>query len=257
MKSGDRAILLVIPLLAAVVGLWLLVIGPKRQDAAAVEAKTGELQSALTVAEAEVAAGEEAQTSFRHDYADLVSLGAAAPEDGGQASLIYDVSSLGQDNDVHFRAFTVTQGSGVDVAPPTTTAATPVEATVATLPIGATVGPAGLPMMPYDFKFLGNFFSVADFFADLDDQVEVKAVTTEVRTPSVSGRLLTINGFALTAHPALGFPDVQADFSVSSYVVPADQGIDGGATPASPAPVAVADAAVAPATTTPAATVTP
>ena len=36
------------------------------------------------------------------------------------------------------------------------------------LPLGATVGAAGLPLMPYDFNYLGSFFDFADFFGDLD-----------------------------------------------------------------------------------------
>ena len=81
----------------------------------------------------------------------------------------------------------------------TTTAAMPAtEATAAVLPLGATVGAAGLPLIPYDFKFLGDFFDFADFFGDLDAQVKV---TDDGSGPTVHGRLLTIDGFALTANP--------------------------------------------------------
>lgn len=259
MKSTDRGILLIVPLLVALVGVWLLAIGPKRNEANELGAQAVELEAVLSAAEATVAVGEQARTSFRRDYADLVGLGAAAPEDGGQATLIYDISNLGQDNNVNFRSFSVTQVS-TEATAPVPTAAIPTEAAVATLPIGAAIGPAGLPMMPYDFQFLGNFFNVADLFADIDDQV---VVSSEEAPPEVRGRLLTINGFALTAHPARGFPGVQADFAVSTYAVPPQQGIDGGATPESPAAVVVTDpvAPVPPATAvppaTPAATVTP
>lgn len=235
MKSTDRTILLVVPLIAVLAGLWLLVISPKREAASESVAELATLRSELSSAQAQVQEGELARRSFPRDYADVVSLGAAAPEDGGQATLIYDMSNLGQDNNVRFRSYSVTQTS--TPAAGDASAAVPTEAAVATLPIGATVGPAGLPMVPYDFKFFGSFFNVADFFADLDDQVDVQDGKAN---PSVDGRLLTVNGFALTAHPVNGFPDVQADFSVSTYAVPATQGIDGGATPTDPSATTVA-----------------
>ena len=85
--------------------------------------------------------------------------------------------------------------------------------------------------MPYDFTYLGDFFDVAGMFGDIDDQVNTSDDGT---SPAVSGRLLTIDGFALTANPALGFPSVQADFSVTTYLVPDDQGLGAGASPAGP-----------------------
>jgi hypothetical protein len=48
-----------------------------------------------------------------------------------------------------------------------------------------------------------------------------------------------------------GFPNVEANFSVTTYIVPPEQGIAAGATPAGPAPVAD-PAAPVPASTTPA-----
>ena len=48
---------------------------------------------------------------------------------------------------------------------------------------------------------------------------------------------MTIDSFELSADPVTGFPDVQADFTVTTYVVPSDQGLSAGATPAGPAPI--------------------
>ncbi len=255
MKSTDRTILLILPALALLIAFWMLVISPKKGEAGDLEAQVAELQSSLSVAQSEVSAGEAAKTSFRRNYADVVSLGAAAPSDDDQATLVYDMSQLGKENNVRFRSFHVTAGSGdATAAAPAATDATATETAVATLPLGATVGSAGLPVVPYDFNFFGNFFDIADFFGALDDQVDVFDGS---KGPEVRGRLMTIDGFALSANPRKGFPAVQADFSVTTYVVPADQGVSDGATPTGPA------AAATPATTvtsTPApttATVTP
>lgn len=250
MKSSDRIILAVVPALALVVGFWILVLGPKQSEAGDLQTTVDGLESSLQTSQSQIASAEAARRAFPGNYADLVALGAAAPGDSDQATLIFDIAALGKRNDVRFRSFQVTStgaDSGVvatpaPVPPPvdpaapmdgaaTPVAATPTEAAVATLPIGATVGPAGFPVTPYDFKFLGNFFDVADFFADLDRQVEVSDRGGE---PDVRGRLMTVDGFALTADPFTGFPGVQSDFSVTTYVVPPEEGVQAGATLAGP-----------------------
>ena len=60
------------------------------------------------------------------------------------------------------------------------------------LPLGAAVGSAGLPTMPYDLTFTGDFFDIADFMAGLDAMVKVDG-----KGIGVDGRLLTIDGFSL------------------------------------------------------------
>jgi hypothetical protein len=279
MKPTDRTILLIIPALALLIGFWVLVVAPKQSAAGDLQNTIDDLQASLTTAQSQKAAGEAAEKSFHRNYADVVSLGAAAPSDSDQATLVYEMSKLGEKNHVSFRSFEVTQDAGAATAAPTTPApttpapttpaptteapttatptaigATPTEATVAALPLGATVGPAGLPLIPYDFNFFGNFFNIADFFGDIDNQV---TVTDDGKGPVVRGRLLTIDGFALTEKPGKGFPAVQADFAVTTYVVPPEQGVDAGASPAGPSATTTPDTTV---TSTPApttATVTP
>ena len=65
------------------------------------------------------------------------------------------------------------------------------------LPIGATVGTAGLPVMPYELVFEGGFFDIADFFGRIDGMV---AQTNGEKT-TVDGRLLTIDGFNFSPAP--------------------------------------------------------
>jgi Tfp pilus assembly protein PilO len=105
------------------------------------------------------------------------------------------------------------------------------EAAAANLPIGAKVGPAGLPTLPYDLIFAGTFFDVADFMAGVDALVE-----TRDGQVAANGRLLTVDGFSLSK-PTLGpNPTLRVNFSVTSYTVPAEQGLTGGAAPGGPAP---------------------
>ncbi len=272
MKKSDRMILLVLPVLALVVGFYLLAISPKQKEIGELDDEIATLETRISDAEAQVATAEAARKAFPRNYAQIVSMGSAVPEDSDQATLIYDLTRAGDETDVHFRSFEISDdGAAAEaVAPPaatttdttttdstesgsssdgstastttdsttTTSTTAPVTATetaAATLPIGATVGSAGLPVMPYKLRFSGSFFDMADFFASLDKTVDV--VNDGSGDPQVDGRLMTINGFAMVGDPVHGFPLVQSSMSVNTYVVPGDQGLDAGATPAGPAPI--------------------
>lgn len=258
MAGREKYLLAALPLIALAVGFWLLVLGPKKQEAGDLGEKATALEQQIQESESRIAIAEQARESFPDNYAEIVKLGAAVPEDDDQATLIHELTKIGRDNDVKFLSFTLTEGSGeAPPAPPapaageptaTDATGTPVatgmatEAAAALLPLGATVGSAGLPMMPYDLNYTGEFFDMADVFADLDSQVKVSAAGGK---PRIEGRLLTVNGFSLEADPETGFPRVSAKLAVNSYLVPAEQGLAAGATPAGPAPVG-SDAAPVP-----------
>ena len=137
-------------------------------------------------------------------------------------------------------------GSGSSGAAPTTTAsgtsgsAAPVsaapapatEASAATLPIGAVVGPGGLPTLPYDLTFRGTFFDISNFIGGIDDLVTPQDGGTQV---SSDGRLFTVNGFALNGGAPGSSPKLDANFLVTTYVTPEEQGLTAGATPSGPA----------------------
>jgi len=135
-----------------------------------------------------------------------------------------------------------------------TTAAPATEEAAATLPIGATVGPAGLPVMPYNLSFSGGFFEVADFLADLDALVDASGTTAHVH-----GRLITVDAFSLSpvenATAASGAdPVLNVSLAVTTYLTPAEQGLVASATPGAPAPTTPAPATTTPASGTTAAT---
>jgi Tfp pilus assembly protein PilO len=260
MKRTDRTILLLLPAVALAIGFYLLAISPKQKELGELDTQIDTLTSRVSAAETEVAAAEDARKSFGSNYSEIVSLGSAVPEDSDQATLIYELTKISADAGVQFRSFELADSGDVAAEPApaattttstedapatadgtestttttsesTTVSATPTEADAATLPIGATVGSAGLPVMPYKLRFNGSFFDMADFFASLDKSVDV--VDTEVN-PEVNGRLMTVNGFAMVGDPIHGFPLVQASVALNTYIVPADQGLSAGATPAGP-----------------------
>lgn len=272
MKGTDRTILFVIPLIGLAIAFYMLVLAPKRNEAAELQKQVDSLSAQISSAEAEISTAETARAAFGDNYADIVKLGTAVPEDEDQSTLIHDLDRMGTENSLSFQSFTLNEDSATTAAPPptttdtsasteststdsgstdstatttssstTTTAAAPTEATAATLPIGATVGPAGLPVTPYTLEYFGGFFDMAGLFGDLDSRVKVDDSGAQ---PVAHGRLITIDGFSLAADPVKGFPSVAADIAVTTYMVPPEQGLSAGASPAGPAPVGSPDAPV-------------
>ena len=76
-------------------------------------------------------------------------------------------------------------------------------------------------------------FKMADFIKGLDSLVKTKN-----QNVAVTGRLLTINGFTLEPDKSTGFPQLEGEFSVTTFLTPPEQGVTAGATPTSPAPEA-------------------
>src|SRR6185436_2130991 len=110
------------------------------------------LSAEIQTSETAISTAEAARSSFAKNYADMVKLGTAVPEDDDQATLIHDLD---------FQSFAVSEdaagattsapappASGTDSSSTstdstttetsTTTTSAPTEASAATLPLGAT-----------------------------------------------------------------------------------------------------------------------
>lgn len=226
------AAMVVIAVLAA--GFWIVLLSPKREEAANLGKEVETLESSLASHQAEVDQAVEARKEFPRNYADLVVLGQAVPADDDTASLIVELNRIGDSAGVKFKTLKLVGGSEEEVAPEPAAApvegATPTEVAASTLPLGAAIGTAGLAVMPYELVFDGEFFEVADFIKGLDS-----LVATENAKVEVNGRLFTINGFALEAAQEKPFPALQATFSITTYLTPPTQGVTDGATAAGPA----------------------
>jgi Tfp pilus assembly protein PilO len=239
MTSSNRLILAMLAVAALAVAFWMLALSPKREEAKELGVQVEELKASLAQHEAEVAEGEEARDEFAANYQELVVMGKAVPGDDDTASLLVQLNRIAGRAGVRFSGVTLTSegDEAPEPAAPTegstgtsSTQVSPTEVAASTLPLGATVGPAGLAAMPYTLSFSGDFFEMADFIKGLDSLVK-----TENEKVAVSGRLLTISGFALTADSNRGFPHLEATFGVTTYLTPPDQGVTAGATPAGPA----------------------
>ncbi len=237
--SGTNGIIVaMVGVVLLAVAFWMVLLSPKREEADKLGAEVEQLQSSLATHEAEADQAEEARKEFPVNYEQLVVLGKAVPGDDDTASLLVQLNRIAEGADVTFRDLELEAATSeaAPVAAPapetsagTVTAVSPTEVSASTLPLGATIGPAGLGVMPYTLTFDGEFFKIADFIKGLDSLVE-----TENAKVSVNGRLLTINGFSLEAEPNASFPALQATFSVTTYLTPPEQGVTAGATPTSP-----------------------
>ena len=265
MRRNELTIVISVAVIAMIAAFWLLVISPKRDEAASLKDDIDELQASLAQAQDTAAAGEQAREDYPVDYRSLVVLGKAVPADGDQAGLLVQVQRLADRSGVDFRSIDLTesaQGASTPTAPSssdtsvspippetpstgatedTTNVATPApatEAAAASLPIGASVGPAGLPVMPYSLTFTGDFFQIAAFLESLDKMVQMPHGEVDV-----TGRLLTVDGFALAPPKSAGGASagatstLVASLAVTTYLTPADQGVTAGASSSGPAPV--------------------
>jgi Tfp pilus assembly protein PilO len=236
MNASNRVIVAMLAVAALAVAFWMLLLSPKREEVSKLDKQATQQEESLSRHQSEVQRGLEAERAFPQEYQQLVVLGMAAPAEDDTASLLVQLNRIAGDAHVRFETFQLASSGGE--APEETAEAvegeelaSPTEVAASTLPLGATVGPAGLAVMPYSLTFKGSFFHIADFIHGLDSLVKTKNAQVEV-----TGRLITINGFSLSPDANKGFPFLEASFSVTTFLVPPAQGVTGGATPASPEP---------------------
>jgi Tfp pilus assembly protein PilO len=253
MSSATRPIVAILVVAAAAVAFWTLVLGPKRDEAGKLGDQVAQLQTSVEQARGELARAQTARRTFPAAYHQLVELGQAVPASDETPSLLIELQALAVSSGVSFDSIQL-EGSGeaapeAAVAPSApaetgsatgTPAAEVVPATeleASLLPLGASIGTAGLAVMPYSLQLEGSFFEIAGFIGKVDALVRSGAAM------KVDGRLVTINGFSLatdasgeTEGGGSGPPRLSATFSVTTYLTPPGQGITAGASPTAPAP---------------------
>ena len=241
--------MLVVVAIAAIAGVWFLLIAPKREEAANLSSEVDDVRIAVEQAEQTAAAAEIAKQDYPSSYHRLVVLGKAAPADDDTASLFVELDEVAHQSGVDLQGITLSQAGGTAPAAPaaqTTTdqnqeqvgaestpaaSAPATESVAAALPLGATVGPAGLPVMPYELTLKGNYFQLSDFIDGLQ-----RLIGSKRGRLIVDGRLVTIDDFTFEGDSETGFPELSATLNVTTFISPADQGLTAGVTPASPAP---------------------
>jgi hypothetical protein len=241
MSSSNRVIVAMLGVVAIAIAFWMLMLSPKKEEVAKLDKQVAQQEETLSLHRSEVQQGLAAEKAFPTEYQQLVVLGKAAPADDDTASLLVQLNRIARDSKVRFETFVLAPASGETEAPEptppppapgeTVSYPSPTEVSASTMPLGASIGPAGLAVMPYTLTFRGSFFHVADFIHGLDALVKTKNEEVDV-----TGRLITINGFDLTEDSGRGFPYLEANFTVTTFLVPPEQGVTAGASPTSPEP---------------------
>jgi len=260
----DRTVVIAVLALALIAGYWFLLLAPKRKEAADLQQQVSQTTQRYQTAQSSIASGLAARREYASNYGAVARLGEAVPTDDNVPSLVYQLDSAAHAANVDFRSVKLVQASGVAAAAPAAPAAPAAAASASTsasatssapaaqsaaagLPPGASVGAAGFPTMPFALTFDGSFFHMGDFFHRLDAFVKA----SNQRPVAVGGRLLSVDGFSLTAGRR-GFPSVKASVASTAYLVPANQGLTGGASPSSPAAAGAAPQSASTAGTPPA-----
>jgi Tfp pilus assembly protein PilO len=244
-KAGGLTIVAMLVVAVMAIAFWALLLSPKRDEAAKLGKQVAAAETSLADHQSEIVAAEQARAQFPVDYRKLVVLGTAVPANDETASLLVQINGVAGRAKVEFQDISLStegEGSGEASAAPTSSPTgaqvSATEAEAALLPLGASIGPAGLAVMPYSLTFVGDFFQIADFIQGLDSLVK-----SHNEGVAVKGRLVTINDFTLTpegeGEPGEGSnggssPVLTASFSVTTYVTPPGQGITAGASPSSP-----------------------
>jgi hypothetical protein len=224
---------------AAFAAFWFFALAPQREEAAALQKKINRQKAALASAKQTLGSYESARENYSRNYATVVRLGKAVPDDDDTRSLLVQLDNAAEGTGVDFRTISVGGSAGAASAAASATAGT-ADATAATPPPGAvSVGAAGFSAMPFTFAFEGHFGNLSEFFSRLE-----RFVTLRNERMNVSGRLLRLESIDMKVEQD-GFPEIRAEIGASSYIVPPTQGLTAGATPQGPG------------TTTPGATPTP
>jgi Tfp pilus assembly protein PilO len=231
LSSSNKLIIAMLAIVVVGVAFWMMLLSPKREEAAKLSDEVSQAQESLALHQGEMQQALAAQKNFPAEYQQLVVLGKAVPSDDETASLLVELNHLASRSGVKFQTLLLSSGGGESEAAavaPSEENASPTEVAASLLPLGATVGPAGLAVMPYQLEFKGTFSQMANFIEGLDALVKTRNAAVDV-----TGRLITISGFKLTPDQNTGYPRLEASFGVTTYVLPPEEGPTAGATPES------------------------
>jgi Tfp pilus assembly protein PilO len=229
MRESSKTAIAVLVVIAVAGSFWLLLIGPKRDKANELSEQVNSLRSSVASEQVHLAEAVKAKGEFPSYYRQLVVLGKAVPVEADTPSLLVQLNGLGRRAETSFLSIVLGEATSETVEVPGETASL--------LPIGAAVGPAGLPAMSYTLEFTGGFFQIANFIHGVDSMVK-----TENDEVVPRGRLVMIDGFTMAPkeeseaekkngpHGAL-----TAKFEVTTYVTPPGSGVTAGATESGPA----------------------
>jgi type II secretory pathway pseudopilin PulG len=231
MTTRDRLVLIGILLLGVLGAGWMLGVSPEREKAAKLDTEVSAAQAQLASAQQQLSEAQGDQTQYTSAYASIVRLGKAVPASEEVPSLVYELDQASNQKSVEFNSIATSTAGGSTSASSASSAAT------------AAAGTSFTPM-PFTFIFNGSFVDLYHLLS----QIQGFTVQGTAGAVQVSGRLLTIQSASLEipnggsggeegAKGAKKKPEdaeLKGTITASAYVLPAGQGLTGGATAAGP-----------------------
>jgi hypothetical protein len=237
MTTRDRMVLIAVVVLVLLAGGWVLVVSPERNKAGAEQAQVQSARAQLETAKSQANSARAAEQRYDAAYSSVVSLGKAVPSSEEVPSLIYQLELASDQRDIEFTSITSGSSSGSSSSSSASASAAATSAT-----------PSAFTPMPFTFVFKGSFEGLAHLLGQIDGFAQ-RSTAGQL---TVSGRLLTIQGADITVQNTSGSSSssaLTATITATAYVLPASQGLTGGATAAGPgATTTSAASAAAPAT---------
>jgi hypothetical protein len=216
MTRRDRLVIVVVAVVAAIAASWILVVSPKRDQAAKLQSKVASAQQKLDSARTQLAQNAAASRQYASNYAALARLGEAVPATDDIPSLIIQLQDAADGARVDFQSLQNGSAAGGTAG---AAAAAPASGT-------ATSGAAGEQLT---FSFSGSYFQLSNFFNKVQHFVTPTGTGVQVR-----GRLLSLNSVSLTPGSG-GFPQITAQITATIYTEAAASGSAAAATGSSPA----------------------
>ena len=210
MTKNRTLLIALVAAAAALAAFWFVALAPKREEAASLEKKISAEKTKLATAQQTLATYRASKENFSGNYATIVRLGKAVPEDEDVRSLLVQLDAEAGGTDVDFRTVEIggdTPAAGEDPS---------------------AVGSAAFTATPFTFTFKGTYARLSQFMTRME-----RFVTLRNEKMNVTGRLLRLETIDMQVDIA-GFPRIVAKIGGSSYQVPEAQGLTAGASPAGP-----------------------
>jgi type II secretory pathway pseudopilin PulG len=234
--TRDRLVLITIVVLGILGAGWVEGVSPERAKASKIESEVSAARSQLAAAQQQFGEAQGAQTQYTTAYAAIVRLGKAVPASQEVPSLVYELDQASNQKNVEFNSIQAST-TGASASSPSASSSAAAASTAA----------AGFTQMPFTFIFNGSYADLYRLFS----QIQSFTLQTSNGAVQVTGRLLTIQSANLElpnsnsseestksgASAAKKKPEnaeLKGTITATAYVLPASQGLTGGATAAGP-----------------------
>ena len=248
MSASNRLIVAILVVAALAVGFWMLLLGPKREEADKLGGEVEAAEVTLSEAQAKLADGRSRQAKpSPPTTASWSSSARPCPTGEETSSLLVELSQVADATrsraSSSFQLSSSGEAPAEAAAPPDRRPTTGAGAKPGAVPAAATVPPteAAASLLPLGAIDRPRRARRDALHPHLQRQLLPRSPTssrgsTRWSTPAsakvaVDGRLITLDGFAPQRRPARnGFPLLTANFAVTTYLIPPPEGITAGAT---------------------------